>query len=74
MQSERYQGRFRGYTGRKLWEVEHPAFGRCVVAAPDENAALMAAAGVWHTSWGEVAFYSNAKVASAGTMERGSDG
>lgn len=40
MQSDRYQGRFPGYTGKKLFEVEHPVFGRCTVAAPDENAAL----------------------------------
>ena len=44
MQSDRYQGRFPGYTGKKLFEVEHPVFGRCTVAAPDENAALLPAA------------------------------
>ena len=51
MQSDRYQGRFPGYTGRKLFEVEHPVFGRCTVAAPDENAALLPAATFWHTFW-----------------------
>ena len=38
MQSDRYQGRFPGYTGKKLFVVEHPVFGRCTVAAPAENA------------------------------------
>lgn len=49
MQSDRYQGRFPGYTGKKLFEVEHPVFGRCTVAAPDENAALLPAARYWRT-------------------------
>lgn len=53
MQSDRYQGRFPGYTGKKLFEVEHPVFGRCTVAAPDENAALLPAATFWHTFWGD---------------------
>lgn len=74
MQSDRYQGRFPGYTGKKLFEVEHPVFGRCTVAAPDENAALLPAATFWHTFWGGQEFYAYAKVTRAGLLERDSNG
>lgn len=74
MQSDRYQGRFPGYTGRKLFEVEHPVFGRCTVVAPDENAALLPAATFWHTFWGTAEFYAYAKVTRAGLLERSSNG
>lgn len=42
MPSDRYQGRFPGYTGRKLFEVEHPVFGRCTVAAPRRERGIAA--------------------------------
>nr|DAP13090.1 MAG TPA: hypothetical protein [Caudoviricetes sp.]DAW64064.1 MAG TPA: hypothetical protein [Caudoviricetes sp.] len=74
MQSDRYQGRFPGYTGRKLFEVEHPVFGRCTVAAPDENAALLPAARYWRTVWKLPEFYAYAKVTRAGLLERSSNG
>lgn len=74
MQSDRYQGRFPGYTGKKLFEVEHLVFGRCTVAAPDENAALLPAATFWHTFWGAAEFYAYAKVTRAGLLGRRANG
>ena len=73
MQSDRYQGRFPGYTGRKLFEVEHPVFGRCVVAAPDENAALLSAAKVWETAWTALEFYAYASARYVGRLEKNAD-
>lgn len=42
---------FEGYTGRKLYSVTHPRHGCLKIAAPDEAAAIVAAAKQWKARW-----------------------
>lgn len=50
---------FAGYTGKKRFGVSHPDRAkRLVVAAPDVDAAMVAAAGYWKERWQEYRFYS----------------
>lgn len=73
MKSNRYAGRFPGYSGKKLFEVEHRQFGSIVVAAPDENAAVLAAAKVWKTAWVAPEFYAYASARYVGRLEKNAD-
>lgn len=66
-----YQGRFRGYRGNKLYQVSHPDYGFCTVAAPDESAAILTSAAVWSTDWTAEEFYANTTVTSAGKLVSG---
>lgn len=60
-----YQAKFDGYEGRKRFEVRHPSHPPCVVAAPDENAALVAAADYNGMDWRKVSYYAYAEVLNA---------
>lgn len=57
-----YDARFAGYTGKKRFDVTHPRHGRLTVCAPDQDAAIVAAAGRWKTDWTRVEYYSNCSV------------
>ena len=57
-------GRFPGYTGAKIFEVKYG--GKTAhVYAPDEDAAIFTAAGVWRERWTGYGFYSECVVAKA---------
>lgn len=52
------------YSGLTLWAVTHPAYrAPVIVRAPNEVAALVAAANWWDTNWKRWRFYGNATVA-----------
>lgn len=54
--------RFRHYTGSKRWRVEHPDYpGGVEVLAPDEEAAIAAAASLHDRRWQDVAWYAYAR-------------
>lgn len=56
-------GRFPGYTGAKVFEVLHAKRKKSVrVYAPDEDAAIFTAAGVWGERWTDYGFYSECEV------------
>ena len=57
-----YQAVYRTYKGKKLFKVMHPAFGECVVSAPDCDSSIVAAAEFWHQRWTRLDFYSNCTV------------
>lgn len=50
---------FEGYTGRKIYRVTHPRHGCLQIAAPDEVAAIVAAASKWEERWQAWDFYTN---------------
>ena len=46
------------YKGVRRWEVKHPAHKKkLIVAAPDSNSAMVAAAGRWGERWTSLDFY-----------------
>jgi len=53
---------FAGYTGRKLYSVMHPRHGCLKIAAPDEAAAIVAAAKQWKERWHAYDFYTSCTV------------
>ena len=54
---------YENYTGRKRFEVEHPAHRRrIIVAAPNEDSAIVAAAARWGERWQEYSFYAYCRV------------
>ena len=54
---------YEDYEGLKLWDVMHPRHRKVIrVAAPDEAAAIVAAAGFWKERWTDYEFYPNCKV------------
>lgn len=50
---------FSGYTGKRRWMVIHERMtpNTVYVAAPNESAAIVAAADAWHTKWTAIDFY-----------------
>lgn len=55
-----------GYCGKKMWSVRHTAHRRPVrVAAPTEEAAIVAAAAYWRERWTAVDFYASCEVSPA---------
>lgn len=50
-------GRYEDYRGKKKWVVEHPDHGKATVFAPDEDAAIVAAANVFGVQWTQMVFY-----------------
>lgn len=42
---------FEGYAGPRRYRVAHPQHGALLIAAPDETAALVAAANHWGKRW-----------------------
>lgn len=48
---------FEDYKGKRQFDVWHPRYGRARVIAPDGDAAMVAAAKVWGTSWTRLDFY-----------------
>jgi hypothetical protein len=58
-----YDIAFEHYRGRRRYIVTHPEYsGALVVAAPDEVAAIVAAAKKWQTRWQSFEFYAFCKV------------
>ena len=55
-------GRYEDYRGKKKWVVEHPDHGKATVFAPDEDAAIIAAAKVFGTPWTRLEFYTGCSV------------
>lgn len=56
--SKYYDVLFGQYKGSTRYGVLHPRFNReIVVAAPDEYAAMMAAANYWGQEWTDYTFY-----------------
>lgn len=63
---------YESYAGCKRFEVEHPAHrSRLIVAAPDENAAIVAAAARWGEKWTAYDFYANCCVNEVRTAQKG---
>jgi hypothetical protein len=59
MNEKFYQQQFDGYSGTKRFSVTHPRhIDTVVVAAPDENAAIISAAKFWGERWQSLDFYS----------------
>lgn len=50
------------YRGAKQFTVKHPEHGQTTVTAPDEDAAIVAAAQFWNTQWTKVDFYAFCEV------------
>ena len=65
-----YQARFEGYEGKNRWEVCHPSHLPTIVAAPDENAALVAAAEFNGMRWRDYSYYAYATVLKATEGEK----
>ena len=57
--------RYAEYTGKKMWLVEHPHFGKCRACAPSPEAAVVAAAEAWGTKWTRLDFYTVCTVCPA---------
>ena len=58
-----YDVAFGDYAGTKRWYVRHPAYQNSLtVAAPDDNAAMKAAADYWGQPFTAYAFYAYATV------------
>ena len=56
---------FTDYRGDLRWTVKHPDHGSVTVTAPDETAAIVAAAQFWRTAWTKVQFYAFCEVSRA---------
>lgn len=50
-------GRYEDYRGKKKWVVEHCDHGKATVFAPDEDAAIVAAAKAFGVQWTQLEFY-----------------
>lgn len=55
-------GRYEDYRGKKKWVVEHPDHGKATVFAPDEDAAIVAAAKAFGVQWTQLEFYTGCSV------------
>ena len=60
--NKHYDASFGDYTGRTRWLVKHAMYQDCVARAPDDIAAIKAAADWWGEDWLEAQFYMNCKV------------
>ena len=61
--AKEYDCCFEGYRGTKRFTVSHPKHKKgLTVAAPNEDAAMVAAAKHWNTRWQAVEFYAYAEV------------
>lgn len=49
------------YRGDKRWKVEHPEHGSVIVAAPNKDAAIFAAAQAWKCKWTDCSFHQKAE-------------
>lgn len=59
----KYDIAFEHYRGQRRYIVSHPDFsGELIVAAPDDVAAIVAAAELWQTRWQNFSFYAFCKV------------
>lgn len=56
---------FPNYKGEKRYTVKHPDHGETTVTAPNEDAAIVAAARYWNTQWTKYQFYSFCQVSRA---------
>lgn len=66
MASKKYcDCRFGDYGGRLRWRVTHPKYRDAIVAAPDDIAAIKAAADWWGDDWLDNWFYIHCKVYKA---------
>lgn len=60
------QMRYMKYRGGRCWSVRHPAHRKSVcVAAPTEEAAIVAAAAYWRERWTAIEFYMFCEVSPA---------
>lgn len=57
-----FDTKFGEYGGKLRFEVRHSAHPPCVVAAPDENSALVAAANYNGLRWTDYSYYAYAQV------------
>ena len=58
MSGKYYDTKFEKYEGAKRFDVTHPAhYGSVTVAAPDKEAAIVAAANFWGERWQDYNFY-----------------
>ena len=53
---------FGDYSGHQRWLVKHAKYQDCIARAPDDIAAIAAAAKWWDEDWLEAQFYMNCKV------------
>lgn len=62
-QNNKYDIAYEGYRGQRRYIVTHPQYsGTLMVAAPDEVAAIVAAAKKWQTRWQSFEFYAFCKI------------
>lgn len=54
-------GRFDGYTGTRMYRVDHPNHGAADIAAPSPTAAVIVAAKLWDENWQDQVFFSDCK-------------
>ena len=60
---KKYDIAFEHYRGYRRYTVSHPEFvEEIIVAAPDDVAAIVAAAEKWHIRWQSFEFYAFCKV------------
>ena len=60
---KKYDIAFEHYRGYRRYTVSHPDFGEeIIVAAPDDVAAIVAAAEKWQVRWQSFEFYAFCKV------------
>jgi len=61
--SNNYDIAFEGYHGRRRYTVSHPDYsGVLMVAAPNDVAAIVAAAEIWGVRWQNFGFYAFCEV------------
>lgn len=66
MAGEFFNCSFGNYEGKKRWTVMHPRHHREItVRAPDDNAAIQAAANYWGEDWTRYDFYAYCEVLKA---------
>lgn len=54
---------YNGYDGDRRWWVSHPDYQTTImVAAPDADSAMVAAAKYWGRDWTRISFYCDARV------------
>ena len=57
-------GKYEDYSGKKKWLVQHPDHGEAAVLAPDEDAAIVAAAKAFGVPWTALDFYTGCNVST----------
>ena len=69
--SDKYDIAFEHYRGYRRYSVSHPDFGEEIrVAAPDDVAAIVAAAEKWQARWQNFSFYAFCKIEPIYNKER----